>query len=112
MTYNLFLDDIRDPTWVYNHPPFKEWVVCRNYQEAVDIVNSRGFPAHVSFDHDLGDDSKSGFDFAKWLVNKDLDDHSMPNDWTYNIHSANGIGRENIKGLLDAYIKYRTSNSE
>lgn len=108
MGYNLFLDDIREPTWVYKNPPFKQWAVARNYDDAVAIVEKNGFPEHVSFDHDLGDDgAKSGMDFAKYLVARDLDHHDMPSDFTYAVHSANPTGAANIRGLLDSYLKYK-----
>ena len=111
MGYNLFLDDIRDPTWVYKDPPFRKWIVCQSYQEAIDTVEKYEFPEHVSLDHDLGED-KSGFDFAKYLVNRDLEHHDMPQNFTYNVHSANGPGRDNISSLLNSYDKYRKSNNE
>lgn len=70
--YNLFLDDIRDPS---NMTPsleikFKDgimfhekksdnfyknydWVVVRTYDEFVDYIKENGLPKLVSFDHDL-----------------------------------------------------------
>lgn len=108
MSYNLFLDDIREPSWVYKDPPFKQWVVARNYDEAVNIVEKYGFPNLVSLDHDLGDSgTKSGMDFAKYLVARDLDYHDMPENFEYLIHSSNPAGAANIRGLLDSYAKYK-----
>jgi hypothetical protein len=73
MSYNLFLDDIRDPRDAYIYPrrdenkiildskrllcmsniPESDWVVVRSYNEFIDIVRERGLPDVVSFDHDL-----------------------------------------------------------
>ena len=43
MTWRLFLDDIRDPSWVYPDDP-SGWIVCRNYAEALDQIRSMGDP--------------------------------------------------------------------
>ena len=109
MTYKLFLDDIRELTWVYPGANASEWVVCRNFDDAVNTVLTRGFPSYVSFDHDLGDhDTQTGHDFAQWLVNRDLDKNVMPDDFAYTVHSANPVGAANIKGLLDSYLRFRS----
>ena len=101
--YSLYLDDERNPTTgrVFN--------VCRNMKEAVDMVITYGFPMYISFDHDLGDGIPTGFDFAKWLIEHDLDTGTMPADFSFNVHSANPSGAANIQGLLDHYLEYRTA---
>jgi hypothetical protein len=43
-------------------------------------------------------------DFAKWLVNLDLDGILMPDDFQFHVHSANPTGAANIQGLLDNYM--------
>src|SRR4051812_24062717 len=96
----LFLDDIRDP-------PNDTWTVARSYREAVELVQHQGFPETVSFDHDLGD-GPTGMDFAHWLVAFDLDHNVMPDKFTFQVHSANPVGRDNIVGLLDQYIRWRS----
>ena len=96
--YNLFLDDIRTPK-------NGDWTIARSFAEAVSIVEKHGYPAHVSFDHDLGDNVPTGMDFAKWLVEQDLDNQNMPEDFDYTVHSANPPGRENIEGLMYGYLK-------
>lgn len=112
----LFLDDIRFPPKKKNFWAalkslfFKEndnFVIARSVDEAVAIVTKNGFPDYISFDHDLGENSKTGHDFAKWLVNYDLDTGLMPENFSYYIHSANPVGAENIKGLLDQYLEYK-----
>ena len=57
MSYNLFLDDERQPrqvTWV--KIPDVAWTVVRNYYEFILTIDKSGRPAFVSFDHDLADE--------------------------------------------------------
>jgi hypothetical protein len=130
----LWLDDCRNPfdietDWLIFSPIGRnievKWVV--NYQEFVDWIIANGLPDAICFDHDLADEhyrmsmydtdghynnyytdgtfkEKTGFDCAKWLVNYCMDRKlELP---LYNIQSANPIGRENIKGLLENYNKH------
>lgn len=58
MSYYLFLDDERSPSqvvWVAI-PQNVVWEVARNYDQFVDIVNTRGIPKYVTFDHDLAEE--------------------------------------------------------
>jgi len=98
----LYLDDIRTP------PP-GEWVICRDVEQAQAICAAHGCPAFISFDHDLGEDVATGYDFAHWLVDNDLDTGGafIPEGFTYNVHSANPVGAANITGLLDGYLEFR-----
>ncbi len=128
----LFLDDIREPkdvTWILIGGVgcwAADWTVVRSYNEAVAWVEANGFPDVISFDHDLGYEEwntdgttgivvvtsaieeKSGFDFAHWLVNQDMDHGTMPAGFTYTIHSKNPEGERNIRGLLDGYLKFKS----
>lgn len=118
----LFLDDERMPsdvTWV--NIGSGPWEIVRSYAEAVAWVQQNGFPDHISFDHDLGYEAfdtdengivivtdatpaPSGYDFAKWLIDFDMDTGSMPEYFSFTVHSMNPIGAENIKYLLNGYI--------
>lgn len=95
----LFLDDIREP-------PDNTWHVARSYEQAVFLVDMLGFPEMVSFDHDLGED-RTGMDFAHFLINLDLDSGTMPDHFTFRVHSANPVGHENIVSLLTRYLEFR-----
>lgn len=56
MTYDLFLDDERNPcdvTWIAL--PNVNWHVVRSYDQFVAVISERGVPAQVTFDHDLAD---------------------------------------------------------
>lgn len=110
-SYNLFLDDVRDPAKVYPYSKRPQWmktfVVCRSYNAAVQMVRRRGFPSFVSFDHDLGETSQSGYDFAKYLVELDLSKDTMPSDFSYEVHSMNPVGARNIREFLDGYLRFK-----
>lgn len=121
-TTHLFLDDLRVPgdvTWV--KIPSVEWHIVRSYDEAVLWVKNYGIPNFISFDHDLGwekldtnengiivvtdpDKEKSGYDFAKWLVEYDLYTGHMPSDFAFTVHSMNPVGAKNITGYLNSYL--------
>lgn len=54
MSYNLFLDDYRDPkriSWV--QLPDVPWVCARDYDQFVQLVTHMGIPTLVSYDCDL-----------------------------------------------------------
>lgn len=110
----LWLDDIR-------LAPSMEWKRVMTYAEFVEAIEIFGLPEIVSFDHDLGDwtivaqrpvlpdyEEKTGYDCAKWLINyclcRDID---LP-EWR--VHSANPVGAENIRALLENYTKFRHSS--
>jgi hypothetical protein len=117
----LFIDDERKPkdvTWILiGGVGFwgANWDVVRSLPEAKKWVLENGFPDVISFDHDLGEahyggdysDGKTGYDFAKWLVEYDLDTNTMPKDFRFTVHSLNPIGAENIRNLLEGYIRQR-----
>jgi hypothetical protein len=123
MSWNLFLDDIRDPSYVDDG---REYVLARSYLAAQQLVVVMGMPTHVSFDHDLGWDyldpdpqtglildlgkvEKSGYDLAKWIIECDLDGTlRLPDDFTFYVHSSNPVGKANIEGLLSAYLAQRS----
>ena len=102
----MFLDDIRDPKNDYD-------VIVRSFEEAINFVKENGIPTFISFDHDLGCDEmgsilKSGYDFAKWLVDMDIENISkFPDNFTFDIHSANPIGKNNIKAILNNYLLFK-----
>ena len=125
-SYNLFLDDVRVPGEVgnYIYPTelkslyrLGEWEIVRRYESFVSIIQERGLPELVSFDHDLADihydpmtcresftyHDKTGFDCALWMVeycrSKNLD---LPN---FLVHSLNPDGKERILNLLNNYKK-------
>lgn len=107
----LFLDDVRTIEMIYNKSMEQEFDIVRTYDEFVAYINENGLPNFISFDNDLGLDNDGnvapdGLAAAKWLVYKSgLDLRNLE----FKVHSANPIASEQIKGLLDNYIKYLNS---
>jgi len=121
----LFIDDERVPkdvTWVMiggvGHWG-ADWQIVRSVSEATAWVQANGFPDVISFDHDLGEahyggdysDGKTGYDFAKWLVEYDMDTDTMPKTFKFTVHSLNPEGGKNIKMLMENYIAHKKSRS-
>jgi len=123
----LWLDDVRDPNegdWLIFSPierPFEvHW--AKTYGDFMGWILQNGLPDGICFDHDLGDvpvikaqaevedwfsleegREYTGYDCAKWLVDYCID-HDLPlPEW--NIQSANPIGAENIRALLNNFQK-------
>lgn len=103
---NLYIDDLRTPQ------TNRDWIIVRSFDEAVELMEKDGCPNYISFDHDLGDiGTKTGKDIANWLVEKDQesDGNFIPNDFEFNVHSANPVGVKNIEGLLKQYLSFRNA---
>ena len=104
----LFLDDIRTIDMVYDKSVESEFDIVRTYTEFVNYIQKKGLPNFISFDNDLGlgEDGKVALDglaAAKWLVYESgLDLRNLQ----FNVHSANPVASEQIKGLLNNYIKH------
>ena len=125
--YSLFLDD--DPSRIPNklvwiNLPSVEWTIVRTYNEFVDIINKRGLPIRISFDHDLGDaaykeffraqatktpinydnvNERTGYDCALFIANYCVG-HKV-NIPEYYVHSLNGPGKMNIVSVLESAKK-------
>ena len=108
--YSLFIDDERKPP--YNDG--RNWIIARNFDDVMMCFRIHGMPGYISFDHDLGENERTGFDIAKFLVELDMDaepDFQIPEEFEYYVHSQNPIGKANIEGLLDNYLEHRRENS-
>lgn len=106
MTYSLYIDDERIPA------TNRDWVIVRSVQAAKSYIAAYGFPTYISFDHDLGDNVPTGFDFTKWLVEQDMDHGTMPIDFDFNVHSANPVGAANIRGYINHYLAVKSRYAE
>ena len=104
----LFLDDIREVEWIYGTELAKEYKIVRSYYEFVDFIQKNGLPDFISFDNDLGlnqngEVALDGYAAAKWLVYESgLDLTNLK----FNVHSANPVAAEQIRGLLNNYLKH------
>jgi len=121
----LWLDDYRDPLdkqtdWMAFSPIGRNvnvvWVT--SFKEFVDYITINGLPDGICFDHDLGftneyyvengldspEVEENGYDCAKWLVDYCIDNNkNLP---SYNIQSANPVGKENIDKYLKSFISF------
>lgn len=124
MNYNLFLDDYRIPKDAYaymKHPIYisVDWIVIRNYYAFITLIENKGIPEIISFDHDLADvhykkkvfdyndesQEKTGYHCAKWLINYCIDNNKKLPVEIF-VHSMNPVGTANIKSLFDTYYKW------
>lgn len=98
MGYKLFIDDER-------YPFEDNFVIARNFDEVVQLVEKRGFPSLIYFDHDLGNQEKTGYDIAKWLIEQDieLDWWTNVQNFEFYVHSQNPVGKKNIEELFASY---------
>lgn len=121
---SIYLDDQRTPT--ESPSENSEWVIVRNYNEFVDLVEKTGLDniEIISFDHDLDrsatlhylqhvkvhyeiDYSKiqepTGLDAVKWLIaHSQKTGIDIPKCY---VHSANPIGSGYMMGLINLYLK-------
>lgn len=108
MSWKLFIDDIRNP-------PNDDWVIARTSKKAIQLIKSFGFPTHISFDHDLGEDDDA-MKVAKWIVETDINEvekgnnNWIPKNFSFTVHSANPVGKKNIESLLTQYLKFKFKN--
>jgi hypothetical protein len=49
--------------------------------------------------------------FLDWMITADLDSGftAFPEDFSFEVHSQNPVGRDNIRGRLESYMRYRKS---
>lgn len=100
----IFLDDKRDPKNGYDK-------IIRSHNEFEGFIKTIGLDKidHISFDHDLGLLSESGKVCANLLVDLDMAGTygHLPETFTWNVHSANPVGAENIRQLLSQYFEFK-----
>lgn len=105
----LWLDDCRDPMqddWLNFSPIGKNVMVIwvKNYDEFINYIKENGIPDAICFDHDLGENSLSGYECAKFLVQYCIENNL--DICAYNIQSANPVGRDYIKSILDNWHNF------
>lgn len=101
MIYDLFLDDIRNPT--HGVVPV---ITARSMDELMMTIQKHGLPRLISFDHDLtiehyGGDYRAGatgYDAALWLANHCVQERLEFPLWRVHSMSITGAGR--IKNFL------------
>jgi len=121
----LFIDDLRMPfdTWDMSQKEIQDqldregWVVVKTSAEAIDWLKQNGIPEFITFDHDLGIPSMGQYDTVIPIINFIIDSVlngtlKLPDNFTYQIHSGNPVGRENIKGKLDGFLTFLKDSQE
>lgn len=95
--FYLYLDDERFPK------TDKPWTIVRSFDEFKRAILDNGLPGEMSLDHDLGENLPTGYDCVKWLVHtKKYDLRNV----IINVHSANGVGKDNMEGLIKSWNKF------
>lgn len=134
MSYNLFLDDMRTPKDSYlnlmNEKRYlnENWILAKNYKDFVDVINIKGLPALVSFDHDLSIEhyidcvnnnvnedkyndnnnlEKTGYHCLKWMINYCFERSISIPECLF--HTANPVGKNN---MLQYYLSAIRSQKE
>lgn len=81
----LFIDDVRNA-------PDNSWDVVRNYKDAIAyLVKNEGKIKVISFDHDLGENRKTGYDIVCWMERKIYNEtYIVPS--ILMVHSQNPVG--------------------
>ena len=103
---HVYLDDIR-------YPP-EPWELVRTYRECLEALQM-GNVDYLSLDHDLGIHESSyymqehefsagqfwpytGYDVCKWMV-----EHNIWPSVSITLHTANPVGRINMRQLINRY---------
>jgi hypothetical protein len=100
----LWIDDLRPIPEDYDHT---EWTSARSFHEAIVKLELLEIE-EVSFDHDLGENSiygykeMTGYDVVMWLCARQQNGLPTPN--VYQIHSANPVGVNNMKQMIESYL--------
>lgn len=122
MSYNLFLDDEREPGQVNRIDlPNGPWIIVRSYDAFISMIEMKGLPEFITFDHDLADQhyghglnedeipydsytEKTGYDCAKWLVEYCMDNKlKFPG---FDVHSMNPVGSLNIISYIESAKRF------
>lgn len=101
-TYEIFLDDVRNP------PEHFQGVICRTAEEAIKLIKT-GQVTFISFDHDLGT-NLTGYDVAKVIEEEVYYGQIKCPKWK--VHSANPVGTQNIKQAMMNAERYELKNND
>jgi hypothetical protein len=91
----VFLDDLR-------RPDTSDWRVVRSAEAAIELLKA-GLVTEISFDHDLGTEL-TGYHVARFIEQGAFEGRMKRLVWR--IHSANPVGRENIKQAMESAERF------
>ena len=81
--------------------------IIRNYDDfAFTWHHNKQYINYISFDHDLGNDNKTGYN-AICLIEKDYYHGIISHDIELNCHSANPVGAARINQVIENIKKRR-----
>lgn len=105
MPIRIWLDDCRempnDLGYTYH---------CKTVDQVINILLGEEEIWLISFDHDLGENQKTGYDLAKWIEREVHLNTMKPPHWL--IHSANPVGHKNIAAAMMAAHKFYNSKGK
>lgn len=90
----LWLDDER--------PAPEGWIATRWPEEVIALLEAGGV-THISLDHDLGDDRRTGYDVLVWIEEAVATRGFVPPEIV--IHSANCSARVRMQLAAEAIIR-------
>ncbi len=73
------------------------WTHVQTVEEAMAHLEF-DFVTHLSLDHDLGENQKTGYDLVTWIEERYFLHDIKPPEMT--IHSANPVGRDNMQAAI------------
>ena len=107
MSWLLFLDDLRNPSYVTECVKTQNsMTIARSSYEAIALMQKEGIPSFIYFDHDLGGDD-TAMKVVNWIIEEDLNKNCIPSDFRFYVHSANPVGKANIEGKLEQYLQFK-----
>lgn len=95
---NLWLDDIRDPSY-WGRPEGLTWTWVETVDQAKQLLKT-GRVAIASLDNDLGY-AEEGRDLVRWMAEFDI----WPTSACY-VHTSNAPAYKYMKGMIDRYGPY------
>ena len=113
----VFLDDIREPEWIYNQKNCFDndlgggWIKSETVDDTIELLKT-GEVEVLSLDHDLGctDKKHVGADVMKWL-----EEQVFCNNLTkiprILFHTSNPVGKQNMVVILEHIQKYLESKT-
>lgn len=101
----IWLDDLRPMPFKNGIPEYT--FLCKTASEAIELL-STGCITFISFDHDLGD-VQTGYTVACYIEQQVYNGKIPMPDWE--IHSANPVGRKNIKRAMESAERFTKRTS-
>ncbi len=94
----IYLDDCRAL-------PNDSWTLAETVDKAIELLENNKV-TEISLDHDLGANTPTGYDLAKWMT--------ANGKWPEVVifHSANPVGVANMKAEYEFYLKYKEKINE